>query len=196
MNANIEKNFDFQAAVHFDNSFFINFYHFTLSLDVITDSTWEQNIALQRVKYLVSEIFENVLFIQDTETEMIQKYQNVGLRLCVTPDEPFDQIISLLLLLKFNAVCENRLFTPNIVLTSRLGDGVKFVENIETAKHIFNGSAWYNDNTPNILLTNSKNESPDKIVKIKNNEWRSLGLAWSEKKTKTNPIVLKLDTEK
>ena len=56
------------------------------------------------------DLFEDFTSIINSEnTSEIKKYKNAGIRVCVLPDEPFDQIISMALLQKFNAICEGRI---------------------------------------------------------------------------------------
>ena len=95
MNATIERDFEFLAGVHFDDSFLMNRYEFTLAIEVNTESIIEQNVAMDRMKYMVYEAFENCVFVSNTEADVINKYTNAGIKVCAIPQEPYDQIISL-----------------------------------------------------------------------------------------------------
>lgn len=195
MNAQIERDFDFQAAVYFQNTFLVNMYTFTVTMEVVTDSIHEQNVAMDRLKYLVYEVFENIVFVQDTETEMIKLYEAAGIKTCALPEEPYDQIVALLLMLKFESVCEGRLNITDINFTSKLSDQVRFKENIATARATYGESGWWNEPTPQLVCA-TKRVGKDKVVKIKNNEWNESGLVWKEKKEKSKEIVFNIDTEK
>ena len=194
MSAFIQREFDFQAGVYFQNSFLMNFYNFSLYMEVNTENAHEQNVALDRVKYFIYEILENAIFVQDTETEITKKYIDAGLKVCPIPEEPYDQIIALLLMLKINAICENRLKINEILFTSRLSDDVKFKEFIQTAENTFN-NGWYTDPGP-WLNTDLKKSGQEKIVKIKNNGWNEFGLQWKEKKDKPKEILFLVDPNK
>lgn len=195
MSASIQRDFDFQAGVYFQNSFLMNYYNFSLFMEVNTDSVYEQNIAMERVKFFIYEIIENTIFVHDIEQQLIKKYNEAGLKVCAISQEPYDQIIALLLMLKINAICEDRLKVNEILLTSKLSDDVKFKETIETAQHTFDDNNWYNDPTPCLIIGN-KLSGKEKIVKIKNNGWAEFGLQWKEKKEKPKEIVFTIDTDK
>lgn len=196
MSAYIERDFDFQAGVYFQNTFLMNVYSLTLYMEVNTESMHEQNVAMDRIKYMIYECFENCIFVSDQDTEIIQKYQDAGFKLCIIPDEPYDQIISLLVILKLNSVCENRLKVSEITLTSKLSDEVKFKECLETAQVNYPRQGWWNDASPKLsILKNSKKEK-EKVVKIKNNEWKNSGLVWKEVKEISTEILFNIDPEK
>ena len=98
MTTRISREFEFLAAVHYEGNFLLNRYSVLLSMDVQTDSIAEQNIAMDRIKYLVHEVLDSAVFVQDLETKAIEKYQAAGLKTCILPEEPYDQIITILLL--------------------------------------------------------------------------------------------------
>ena len=56
MATRIDRDFTFQAAVHFEDRFLLNYYDITLSMDVETESIKEQNIAMDRILYFLSEV--------------------------------------------------------------------------------------------------------------------------------------------
>lgn len=194
MSALVQRDFDFQAGVYFQNTFLLNYYNFTLFLEVNTESVHEQNIAMERIKFFIYEIVENAIIVQDTETDVIKKYQDAGLKVCAIPEEPYDQILALLLMLKINAICEDRLKVVDILFTSKLSDEVKFKESIQTAEHTFDDIGWYNDPSP--YIANNKKSGREKIVKIKNGGWNEIGLVWKEKKDKPKEIVFSIEPEK
>ena len=109
MSAIIERDFSFQAGVYFNNTVLFNLYDFTVQMEVETDDIREQNVAMDRIKYFVYECLDGVIFIQDNEDKAIEKFIDCGFRICPLPDEPYDQVIGLLILYKFNAICESKL---------------------------------------------------------------------------------------
>lgn len=191
MNTQIEREFDFQACVYFQNNFLINSYWFNLIMEVNTESIHEQNVSMERLKYLIYELFENGVFVSSEHTDIIEKYSNAGLKICTIPEEPFDQIISLVILLKTNAICENKIKVTDISLVSKLSDKVKFIENIETAQHAIKSSGWWNDPTPNLCIKPSNKK--EKIVKLVKNDWGDLGLGWNEKKFKSTEVLFTIN---
>lgn len=187
MNVTIERDFDFQACVYFENQFLINSYNFTLGMEVLTDSIYEQNIAVERLKFLIDECFHNSVFVSEVKKDLIEKYIQAGLKICTIPEDPYDQIIALILLLKTNAVCENRLKVSYITLKTNLSDGIKFLENLETAKHALPLDGWYNNHYP--ILGQKNLSKKGKIVKLVKDEWSDINLGWKEKRSKPAEVV-------
>ena len=73
-------------------------------MEVETESIREQNVAMERIKYFLNECLENSIFVQDTEQKIIEKYSSCGFKVCTVPEEPYDQIITLLMLTKLNRI--------------------------------------------------------------------------------------------
>ena len=186
MNARIEKDFYFQAAVHFEDKFYINSYDITLSLLVETDSIREQNIAMDRVDHFLSEVVQNSILVHNKDKISIDKYRTAGLKVCELPEEPYDQILSMILIQKLNTIMEDRLKITDMVLGSVLSDGVRYSMVAEVAEAVLSGNHWWNKST--ICINNSEmtpDIEGDNIVKIFNDEhWADLGLTWKEKAKK------------
>jgi len=194
MNVQIEREFDFQACVYFQEQFLVNLYEFSLLMEVQTESIREQNIAMERLKYLVYECFENSVFVAFNETETIEKYSNAGLKVCIIPEEPYDQIIALLILLKSNAIVEGKLKITDIKLISKLSDNVKFIEQIETAVNGIPQDGWWNTIEPH--LYSKSQDKKEKIVKLVKDPWNELHLSWKEKKSKSSEVVFSSKVDK
>ena len=195
MSAIIERDFSFQAGVYFNNTVLFNLYDFTVQMEVDTDDIREQNVAMDRIKYFVYECLDGVIFIQDIEDKAIEKFMDCGFRICQLPDEPYDQVIGLLILYKFNAICESKLLMTDIVFTSKLSDGVKFKENVATALNTFKNTGWWAQNNCN--YNKIKTSKKDKVVKlVSKNDWNDLGLSWHEVKNNATQIIFAPETEK
>ena len=194
MSTRIERDFTFQAAVHFEEVFTMNIYEIGLAMIVDTDSIVEQNIAMDRIKHFLSECLENSVFVHIDEKKAVDKYSAADIKVCTLPEEPYDQIITLLLLLKLNAITEGRLHITDIVLKSVLSDGVKFSYDIESAlSNSFDSKGWWNDSSSSI---STKIPKKDKVVKItKNTDWDSFGLEWAQKPHKKAEEII-FTTEK
>lgn len=196
MSTRIEKDFFFQAAVRFEEKFYINLYEFTLSMLVETENIREQNIAIERLDYFIHRILENSIFVYKEETKAIDAYEKAGIKICTTPEEPYDQIIALILLLKLNAIMENRLFITDMTFGSKLSDGVRFSVVSEIANDIFKEDGWHNSACTNIKNFEKINKSKDKIVKLfEYSDWADIGLSWKEK-SKNSEKILIYDPEK
>lgn len=196
MSTRIEKDYYFQAAVKFENKFLLNMYDIKLSMLVETESIREQTIAMERVDYFLHNIIENVIFVDHTDNKAIDLYEKAGIKVCTTPDEPFDQIIAIVLLLKLNAILENKLYITDLLMGSKLSDGVRFSVVPEIATSVFKEYSWYNESSINIKHFNKNLKTKDKILKLfDENNWDSLGLCWKERNKKDDNIVV-LEPEK
>jgi hypothetical protein len=182
MSARINRSFDFQAGVRFDDDFYMNQYEVVVDFIVDSESIREQNIALERIKYFLSECIENSIFIQDTETEAIEKYVEANLKVCVLPEEPYDQIIGIMLMVKINAITEGRLSITDLSICSKMSDGVSCLQSFEENTGPFKLPGWWNDNNTKIsnLLSNSKSKKILKLVKPPI-DWEDVFLGWKEK---------------
>ena len=179
----IEREFAFQAGVYFEGEFLMTVYDILLKMEVDTASIKEQNIAMDRIHYFLHECLGNSIFVQDSEKKAIEKYLQADIKVCTLPDEPYDQIITILLLMKLNAITEGKLHITEISLRSGLSDDVKFVYDIDTAiNHPFGNRGWWSDYSTSISDLGKTNKK-DKIVRlIKNHsDWSGVGLDWEQK---------------
>lgn len=196
MSTRIEKDFFFQAAVRFEKQFLLNMYELTVSMLVETEDSREQNIAIERLNYFLHNILENSVFIIHTDTEAIENFEKAGLKVCTTPEEPFDQIISMLLILKFNAIMEDKLFITDMILGSKLSDGIKFSMVPEVAESIYKDENWYNNPCMNTKHSHKQTKRKDKVVKLFDvNDWVDIGLGWKDR-SKNNEKVLVIEPKK
>lgn len=195
MSTRIERDFSFQAGVHFEGNFIMNVYSLTLAMEVDTMSIVEQNIAMDRIIYFLEDSLANSVFVQNAEKKAIEKYTQADIKVCTVPEEPYDQIITILLILKLNAITEGRLNITDIYLESELSDSVRFSYDIETANHNpFGNKGWWLESSTS-MNDIQKNAKKDKIVRLVKCDWANVGLEW-EKKAKASEIIFTTDTDK
>ena len=200
MTTRIERDFSFQAGVYFQEEFLMNVYSISLYMDVETESIREQNVAMERIKYFLNDCLENSIFVQDTEHKIIEKYNSCGFKVCTVPEEPYDQIITILLLTKLNSITEGRLVITDITLGSRISDQVKFSYDIESPRGPLEVPGWWTDIGTSISDPVKKSVRKDKIVKLfktQSTDWAEYNLIWKEKDPKIkSEIVFTTDLEK
>ena len=187
MSTRIERDIAFDSAVHFAGGYYISQYYITLSMLVQTDNIVEQNKALERILHFSNTTLHNTLFINQSDTDAICKYKNAGMRVAVMPDDPYDQIVSMTLLQKFNAITEGRLHVTDCTLGSSLGDGVRFCTVQEASENAMDSAPdlWWNSN--NLCTENLADKmcAPEKIVHLFSDDaWETLGLTFEKKKGK------------
>lgn len=180
MNSRIEKDFHFQSAIFHTGKFLINSYVITLSMLVDEcEHAGEPGIAIERMSYFIETQIQNCLFIYDQEIEQIELYKNSGIRVCLLPEEPNDELVAAILVLKLNAIMEERIKITDMTISSVLGEGVRFIIVSEVAETSLPDSQWYNK--PCISISNEEVEyhSDGNIVKLfTNDQWSELGMDW------------------
>lgn len=199
MSARVSRDFRFQAGMHYDDSFIINFYEFTLFIEVITEDVREQNVALDRIKYLLDGCFENCVFVSATNKIAIEGYARAGMRICTLPEDPYDQIVAAVILSKLNRITEGKVYISEIRLKSRICDEVMFyISNQEDSEFTTVIGAWWTDPTTAIADTPKKVNKKDKVVELKrdNPDWSELGLSWKEPEVESKSNEIVFHTEK
>lgn len=183
MTARIQRDFNFLSGIFVENEFYMNIYEVNVQFTVVTKNVQEQNTALQRMKYLFSEILENTLFIDQNEKDAIEKFSQADIKIAILPEEPYDQIMGIMLFSKLNAIVEGRLEITDICITSKLCDGVGYLHSTEEDSGPFKSRGWWNDSNPKLYDTPLRSKSK-KIVKLKKTQsnWDDLNLGWEEKK--------------
>lgn len=178
MSTKITKNFNFQSAIHFQEKFMINFFEMTARMTVETDDVEEQNTAIERMIYFIESRIEDCIFVHEEDTESADKYAKAGMKVCLLPEEPYDQIIGLCLVNKCNAIMEGRIIVEEIEIGSKLSNLIKFTISDEAAELEYPGKFWWNDISPSIQSKKKK----DKIVPLFGNDnWAELELTWKAK---------------
>jgi hypothetical protein len=163
-------------------------YEASLWIDVETDSIREQNIAMERLSYYMSEYLEDAVFIKDSNKKMIDLYTAAGLKVCTLPEEPHEQIISIMLMVKLNAITEGRFVITDLSVTSSTA-GVSYLCDMDSSLGPFLASGWWDKSDASI--SSPKQNKKDKIVQLfttSNTDWSEFGLGWKEK-----PITLITD---
>lgn len=181
----IERDIFFVAGIHFDDSYFINTYDLTLSMLVETDIPKEHHIAMERLDHFVKNVASSGVFVDEEDHEAIEKYSDAGMTVMTLPGQPFDQIVAMTMLLKLNAIMENRIKITDITISSLLGEGLRYPIVSETAENadIMVGDNWWHRND---LETTNQNvflfEPDNNVVKLFDDSvWAEYDLSWKEK---------------
>lgn len=197
MTSRVKREFNFVAGIWLNDEYQIGMYSFTVFIDIITEDPYEQSVALDRMKYIIDDCISNSVFIESTEKKVIDSFSSLGMKVCILPVEPYDQAISMALLLKLNAVTEGKFNITNMSFKSQLSDDIEYLIDIDDEFEPYNNkNSWYNDSDTNIF--DKKSNKKDKIVKLrKDNEWVELDLGWKHScKSETSEIIFTLDTDK
>lgn len=184
MNTRVSRDFEFFASIHHDDSFIVNRYDLTLSLDVTTENIDYQNIAMDRIKYLFDVCLDSCVFVDIKDTKAIDNYNKANIKVCPLPDEPYDQIIAAVLISKINAITENHLFLNEVSIISRICDDVCFYVSYDEEADFQNlKNVWWTENSPSINMI--KKFKKEKVVQLHKDpkDWNSVGLGWEVPKS-------------
>lgn len=181
MTARIQRSFDLLLGVHFNSKFHLNVYDIDLFFNVETESIKEQNIALERIKFFINGCLENAIICEENKDKVIQDYLNAGMKVCTLPEEPYDQIIGIMLMAKLNSIAEGRLVVTDISISSRLSDGVSCSHDMDENMGPFYEKGWWNE--PNLKISDTKYAKGKKVVKLTKPvvEWEDIYLDWGTK---------------
>lgn len=192
MNAKISREFSLDAGIHYEGKFIINSYMIKLFMSVTTDDVREQNIALERIKYLISEVFDSCVFVDYQDIAAIDNYLKANMKVCPVPEGPYDQIIGSVLMSKFNAVTEKKLFVDEIKINSRICDDLNFyVEYDEELPLHMQIGTWWHENNTSICDMKLKPNRKEKVVQLKreSKDWDDVNLSWKPKSKGKTKIV-------
>lgn len=118
MSSRIQKEFTFMSAVHFNGKYMVNLYEMNCVMTINTLDSREQNIAVERITHFLNVVLEDCIFVCDSEKDAIDKYNKAGMKVCTLPEEPYDQIVGLILMNKCNAMMEDKIVMTDIVLVA------------------------------------------------------------------------------
>ena len=181
MTARIARMFEFQAGVQFADEFFMNTYSMDVQFNVETESIREQNIALERIKFFLHEQLEHSVMCISSGEKQIAKFIDAGMKVCTLPEEPYDQVIGIMILTKMNAITEGKLVATDITISSRMSDDVSCLYSVEENAGPFLLKGWWRDSTPSMNDIAPK-PSSKKVVKLNKpkTSWDDMALGWEE----------------
>ena len=144
----------------------------------VTDDHIDQNIAVERIKYVINEQISNSVFIDQEEKEAIKLYENAGVNVIPFPVEPTDQIVGIALYCKLNSIVEESIIVTDLDITSTTS-GVSYLHGEDEPLGIFEVKGWWNSIEPE--CHEQKKPRGKKVVSLPTTEtWKNLGMEWEE----------------
>ena len=180
----------FTAGIHFDSGVIMNTYSVDLQMITKSMNTIDHNVALERCKYIIYEQFSDAIILGNDHKNLGKKYQDVGFRTIILPDEPADQLTGLALYCKLQAVTEDVLDILDISLRSTMGGGISYLHHDEETVGPYEKAGWWSDAGPSCCTSVT---SRKKIVTLNNPTWKSLDLDWDIGETEDTVIEIKLE---
>lgn len=184
-----------QGIVLFEDIILPNTWTIELGFDFIAQDSKLQEIAFERVKYIVNDVFEESMFI-NIDSPWVKKLQDIKSYKIAVPDDPIDSAIAVTLLSKLVIITKDKILFDYIKIKSILSDNIQSIFMTDDfamvpwihdnpVKKLTGEPAWFLREdagcTDFIYTTKKKTE----VVRDKE-EWATLALDWDE--TKNQPI--------
>jgi len=169
----------FFAATHLLGKLVMSSYHTNIQLVTVTDDHVDQNIAIERIRYVINEQFADSVLIDETEKEAIKLYENAGIKVIQFPTEPVDQIIGLALYSKIESIVEEKVVLTDLDISSS-GTTVSYLHGEDENIGPFGEQdGWWNSVEPE--CQKPKKPRGKKIVSLPTTAtWKTLGMEWEE----------------
>ena len=174
MNVRLRYSLTVPAAVWFDETLIMGNYTLAINLLTQTLDPADQNIALERIKYFLSDEMHSTVFINQVDADRAEAYAELGFNVTTLPEEPVDQVVGIMLFHKLNAIMEGRMKVTELVFCSDTGDNVEYFHTEHEHTDLFPATGWWNEPT----LTHSDIIFEDDSGSDKS-EWQELELGWS-----------------
>ena len=124
MNVKLNWRGDFLGICAYDDKIFPNHFQVEMQMVTKTENPRFQNVAFERMKLLVSDIFGNSIFVGHENTNMDALSKIYPEKMVILPEEAYDQVIGIALYCKANAVMEGAIHCHSVRISSYLGDSV------------------------------------------------------------------------
>ena len=193
MNVKLNWCSDFLGICAYDDKIFPNHFHVEMQMVTKTENPRFQNVAFERMKLLVTEIFGNSIFVGHENDNLEALSKIYPEKMVILPEEAYDQVIGIALYCKANAVMEEAIHCHSVRISSFLGDSVwyQFEDGEEMGPYAVavprkrrgrNATPWWHRSD---VLTF------DATGKLEYSSWEELGLGWEEE---AEEVVFKENT--
>lgn len=187
MNVRLQHDMRWYSSIWFENQFLINEYTAEITMVTNTNDSHDHNVALGRINHFIYKELSDTTFIDQTHIDQIQQLTQAGIKVTTLPEAPIDQIIGIALYCKLNSILENRITVTDVVLSSHLGDRIKYFHSDYDMLGPLNSNGWWNDSGSN----HSNMVGKKRVVKLnKTFSWKDLDLEWSSDQTDTAGTVV------
>jgi hypothetical protein len=179
MNVKIGYTLQFTAGIWWDGQLIMNNYNVTFKMLTVSTDHENQNVALDRLRYMADQCFTDTVFVYRDHEEQIERLRAAGISVTVLPEEPVDQIIGMMLFAKMNAIMEDQIRVKTVLISSKVGDDVIYEHNDTEDVTPFDAEGWWLDPEPIHDVPENNIESESVFVMPVGKLWRELGLEWN-----------------
>ena len=191
MNVNLHRDLDFLAGFYIPSfskyKLQCNRYRVRLHLVTNTENFDEVNIAMDRVKALIYHELSHTVFVNAKHRDDISSLASLGINITTLPEEPLDQVISIMLYCKLNAIMEQRMQVTQIDIASELGDMVWYQHYADDNIGPFADSGWWHH--ASAQHTDVIVSGDGEIPMIPTGSWAHYDLSWPTDQEKKSTVV-------
>jgi len=183
MNVRLRYSITFPAAAWFDDELMMTNYTLALNLLTQTMDPQDQNIALDRVKFFLLNEMHSTIFINQTDVERAEVFSDIGLNVTTLPEEPVDQVVSIMLYYKLNAIMEGRMKITELRMSSEAGDSIEYFHSELEHTDLFPETGWWHES--NLCHSNIEveddNSDDDVVIDFTGvrDDWSEQELGWA-----------------
>lgn len=178
-----------QGMVLVEDTLITNEWEFSIYFDSSGSDPLREQIALDRCRFLIENIFQDSLWLSVEDNWNSVFHNKLKGHRITLPVLPFDSAIAIATLSKCIAISEDHLDFQQIILSSRLGEGIELTVDVEDLEDIewlvknpvheyTKDHAWFmrsNPGTCDVILSTSE----DSIEVIRDMlDWNKYDLGW------------------
>jgi hypothetical protein len=124
MNVKLNWRSEFLAICAYNDKIFPNQFDVELQMVTHTENPRHQNVAFERMKVIVNELFAHGIFVGHENENLSALIDIYPEKIVLLPEEAYDQVIAIALFCKVNAVMENAITCTSVRISSHFGDHV------------------------------------------------------------------------
>jgi len=103
-----------------------NTYEITVGISPTTDDTQYQNIGFERIKFFLRNICQNSILISVHNKNFKLLTESLDTKFMTLPDEPYDQLMIVVLFHKLDAILDKHFHCEYISLESFQGENIRY----------------------------------------------------------------------
>jgi len=195
--ARLKTQFEFMAGIYFDDEIYFNKYSMMIDFYTVSGTIQDQNIAADRLSYLIYEVVSRSIFISETAEKKISALTNAGLTVLTVPEPgPIDPIVLAVLVTKMNAILEGILIITEAEILSDISSPITYVwdeadsdDDVHTIVNDSDETRWWTSIDPrfgsypaDIVVADVEKTQPFPLT------WDMLDLDWYD------PDAVEIDT--
>jgi hypothetical protein len=188
MSSNIRIAQNINSVLVVDNALLPNSYDISFTLSMHTSKPYEQNVVIERLRFLCESVISNSIMIayDNTAREILSSTLENGL--IVLESAPYDAPVCKILYLKASSILEEQATIESMSLCSQLGQNIDYFADSDDDYIDLATCSWLpKGQTPWWLradITTNDQEKDDIET------WNDLGLGWKEIKSDAETTII------